>query len=112
MRTCGASNGQTIVGAFSTGTHGSAIDAGSTPDFVVGLHIVTGPHTHIWLERATHPVVADAFVEKLNTNLVRNDDLFNAALVSFGSFGFIHGVMIETEEIYLLECYRQRIPNR
>ena len=110
LRTCGASNGQTIVGAFSTGTHGSAIDAGSTPDFVVGMHIITGPDTHIWLEKASYPVAADAMVQRLKTKLVRNDDLFNAALVSFGSFGFIHGVMIETEEIYLLECYRERIP--
>lgn len=110
LRTCGASNGQTIVGAFSTGTHGSAIDAGSTPDFIVGMHIITGPDTHIWLERASYPVVADALIQRLKTHLVRNDDLFNAALVSFGSFGFIHGVMIETEEIYLLECFRQRIP--
>src|SRR5215216_3813797 len=40
LKTCGASNGQTIVGAFSTGTHGSAIDLGATPDFIVGMHIV------------------------------------------------------------------------
>ncbi|MEJ7741047.1 MAG: FAD-binding protein [Chitinophagaceae bacterium] len=110
LKNCGASNGQTIVGAFSTGTHGSAIDAGSTPDFIVGLHIIISADEHIWLERESYPVAADAFIQKLQTRLVRNDDLFNAALVSFGSFGFIHGVMIETEEIYLLECYRIRLP--
>jgi FAD/FMN-containing dehydrogenase len=110
LKTSGASNGQTIVGAFSTGTHGSAFDFGSTQDFIVGLHIITGPGKHIWLERASHPVVSDSFIQKLQTSLVRDDDLFNAALISFGSFGFIHGVMLETEEIFLLECYRQRIP--
>jgi FAD/FMN-containing dehydrogenase len=110
LKTTGASNGQTIVGAFSTGTHGAAIDFGSTQDFVVGLHIITGPGKHIWLERASYPVVSHSFIQKLQTRLIRDDDLFNAALISFGSFGFIHGVMLETEDIFLLECYRQRIP--
>ena len=32
--------------------------------------------------------------------------MFNAAVVSFGSFGFIHGILIETEPIFLLEQYR------
>ena len=106
LRTTGASNGQTIAGCFSTGTHGSAIDAGSVQDFVVGMHIIVGPGKHVWLERQSYPVVSGAFLQKFKTKLVADDELFNAALVSFGSFGFIHGVMIETEDIYLLECYR------
>ena len=109
LKTSGASNGQTIAGCFSTGTHGSAIDTGSVEDFVVGMHIVTGPGEHLWLERESYPVVSDALIQKFNTKLVANDELFNAALVSFGSFGFIHGVMLETDEIYLLECYRKKI---
>ena len=110
LKTSGASNGQTIVGAFSTGTHGAAFDFGATPDFIAGLHIIISATKHIYLERASHPVASDAFVQKLQTELIRDDELFNAALVSFGSFGFIHGVMIETEDLYLLECYRQRVP--
>ena len=51
LKTSGASNGQTIAGCFSTGTHGSAIDTGSVQDFIVGLHIITGPGKHIWIER-------------------------------------------------------------
>ncbi len=108
LKTSGASNGQTIVGCFSTGTHGSAIDTGSVPDFIVGMHIITGPGKHIWLERESYPVVSDAFIQKFKTKLVADDELFNAALVSFGSFGFIHGVMIETEDIYLLEMLSQK----
>jgi FAD/FMN-containing dehydrogenase len=109
LKTSGASNGQTIIGAISTGTHGAAIDFGSTQDFVVGLHIILGAGHHIWLERASHPVVSRVFIEKLKTVLIRDDGLFNAALLSFGSFGFIHGAMLETEPLYLLECYRQRV---
>lgn len=110
LKTCGASNGQTIIGAISTGTHGAAIDFGSTPEFIVGLHIIVSPDRHIWLERASYPVVSQEFIDRLNTELVRDDELFNSAVVSFGSFGFIHGAMIETEPLYLLECFRKVVP--
>lgn len=110
LRTTGASNGQTIVGAFSTGTHGSAFDYGSITEYVVGLHLITGPDRHVWLERASHPVAADALPARLGAEIVRDDALFNAALLSFGSFGFIHGVMLETEDLYLLESHRLVLP--
>ncbi|TAI49590.1 FAD-binding protein [Flagellimonas allohymeniacidonis] len=107
IKASGASNGQTIAGALSTGTHGAAFKVGAIPDFVVGLHIVTGPNTHIWLERASYPVASQEFVDWLDADLLQDDDLFNAALVSFGSFGFIHGVMVETEPQFLLTEHRE-----
>jgi FAD/FMN-containing dehydrogenase len=110
LRTSGASNGQTIAGAISTGTHGAALNFGSTQDFVKGLHIIVGPDKHVWLERESEPIISDSFGLELNTLVIRNDALFNAALVSFGSFGFIHGIMIETEPLYLLETSRILIP--
>lgn len=110
LKTTGASNGQTIAGALSTGTHGSAIDFGSIPEYVVALHIILSPTRHVWLERSSYPVMADAFPQRLNAELLRDDDLFNAALVGFGSMGFIHGVLLETESLYLLECHRQALP--
>ncbi len=110
LKTSGASNGQTIAGAMSTGAHGSAFDFGAVQDFVVGMHIIVGPDRHIWLERKSVPVVSQSFLQKLETELVQDDDIFNAALVSFGSFGIIHGVMIETEDLFLLECYMKRMP--
>lgn len=102
----GASNGQTIAGALSTGTHGAAFNVGAVPDFVVGLHLITGANKHIWLERASYPVASQEFIDWLDADLVQNDAQFNAALVSFGSFGFIHGVMIETEPQFLLTEHR------
>jgi FAD/FMN-containing dehydrogenase len=110
LKTTGASNGQTIAGALSTGTHGSAIDVGAIPNYVVGLHLIVGRSRHVWLERESYPVVSNAFVNRLGAELIRDDTLFNAALVSFGSFGVIHGVMLETEPIYLLEAFRQKLP--
>jgi FAD/FMN-containing dehydrogenase len=110
LRASGASNGQTIVGAMSTGTHGSAIDVGAIQDFVVGMHVIVSPDRHVWIERESHPVTADGFAARLGADLIRDDELFNAVLVSFGSFGIIHAVMIETEPIFLLEAYRIRLP--
>lgn len=110
LKTSGASNGQTIVGVMATGAHGSSIDVGSVQDYVVGIHLIVSPDRHVWLERESVPVVTDSFTQKLQTELVRDDDLFNSALVSFGSFGIIHGVLVEAEDLFLLETYMRKMP--
>jgi hypothetical protein len=106
LKTSGASNGQTIAGAISTSTHGSAFQYGSMPEFIVGIQLVTGPTTNVLLERASYPVVTAAFAAQLGARLIRDDDLFNAALVSFGSFGIVAALMVETVSIYLLQGQR------
>lgn len=110
LKTSGASNGQTFAGAMSTGAHGSSIDVGAVQDYVLGIHLIVSPTRHVWLERKSAPVVSASFIKKLGTELIRNDDLFNAALVSFGSFGIIHGVLVEVEDLFLLETNMKRMP--
>jgi hypothetical protein len=110
LKTTGASNGQTMVGAFSTGTHGSRFQFGSMQDYVVALHIIAGPGRVLWLERASYPVMADHIVAGVGAQLIRDDTIFNSALVSFGSFGVVYGIVIETEPLYLLEEERHRLP--
>jgi FAD/FMN-containing dehydrogenase len=110
LKTSGASNGQTIAGVIATGAHGSAFDVGAVQDYVTGMHIIAGGDRHIWLERASYPVVSERFTGLIKAELVRDDTLFDAALVSFGSFGIMHGIMIETEDIFLLEAYMQKMP--
>ena len=109
LSTCGASNGQSIVGAISTGTHGSAFLYGSMTEYVAAIHLVAGPGNTIWLERDSHPVVTEEFIATIGARLVRDDEMFNAVLVSFGSFGIIAGMLIESEAKYELECIRQRM---
>jgi hypothetical protein len=106
IRASGGSNGQTLAGCISTGTHGAALFTGAVHDAVVGIHLITGPDTHVWLERASYPVASDKFITWLGATPLRDDDLFNSALVSFGSFGIIHGLMIETDPLFLLKEYR------
>lgn len=106
LKASGASNGQTIAGCSSTGTHGSAFNVGAVHDAIVGLHIVVGADRHVWIEKKSNPVASDDFIKWLEAEPIRDDDVFNAAVLSFGSFGFIHGVLIETEPVFLLEQYR------
>ena len=104
MFTHGASNGQTIAGALSTGTHGSAVDVGGIAENVVGLHLLLGPERSAWIERKSVPVVTENFLAKIGvTEVHRDDDLFNAALIGIGSFGFIHGVALQTRPLFLIE---------
>ncbi len=108
LKASGASNGQSIAGATATGTHGAAFRVGAVHDAIVGLHVVTGPNRHVWLEKASNPTASDAFIDWLGAERISDDTLFNAAVVSFGSFGFIHGVLLETAPIFLLEEHRQK----
>jgi len=108
LRAAGASDGQTIVGALATGTHGSAFRVGALHDHVVGLQIITGPDSVVWLERESYPVASQSLVDAMGATLKRNDELFEAALVSFGSFGFVHGILLETDPLYLLTTHRVR----
>jgi hypothetical protein len=110
LRASGGSNAQTIVGALSTGTHGAAFKFGALSEFVLGMHIVVGPNRHVWLERKSNQVTSDSFRTLIGAEVILDDDLFNSALISFGSFGFIHSVLIEVEPKYLLEQDLRRIP--
>jgi len=107
LKTSGASNGQTIAGGISTGIHGSAMDVGALHDSVAGLNLIIGPGPNdiVYVERHTQPALNDDFAKKIGARVIRNDGLFYAALVGLGSFGFIHGVVIEAEDLFLLKRY-------
>lgn len=109
LKASGASNGQTVVGATATGTHGSAFGVGAVHDSLVGMHIVVGENRHVWIECASNPVVSDVFLQKIGAELIQNDEIFNAAVVSFGSFGIVHGLMFETAPLFLLKEYKTQV---
>lgn len=111
LKTTGASNGQTIAGCISTGVHGSALGVGAVQDYVVGIHLITGPNEtdSVYLERQSAPALNNTFAEKFSKKIIRDDHLFNAALVGLGGFGFIHGVVIEAEPRFLLNRYVKKI---
>lgn len=102
LKAAGIGNGQTIAGAVSGNTHGSQLDFGAMPDFVVGLHIATGSRQTLWIERASRPVLNEEFARRIGAKIVRDDELFNAAVVSFGTFGIVAAMAVETAPIYQL----------
>lgn len=103
FRTTGAANGQTITGATSTGTHGSALGVGALHDHIVAIHLIAGPDRQVWLERASYPVLKSSLAQGLGAEFIRDDALFNAVLVGIGAFGVIHNVVIETRPRFLLK---------
>lgn len=105
LHTTGAANGQTIVGAASTGTHGSALDYGALHDHIVAIHLITDDNAQFWIERASYPVMKTALPQSINAQLLRDDDIFNAVVMGLGAFGIIHNVVIEARPRFLLDAH-------
>ncbi|WP_221392861.1 FAD-binding protein [Dyadobacter sp. NIV53] len=100
LKTAGIGAGQTVVGAVSGNTHGAAVNFGALPEFVVAIQLCNGTDKPVWIERSKYPVMNQSFIDKIGSKLIRNDDIFNSALVSFGAFGIVTAYAIETEPIY------------
>lgn len=111
LPTSGESNGQTIAGAISTGVHGSSIDQGGIQDSVVGLNLIIGPNPEdiVYVERASKPALSPEFSQFIGTRLIRDDEIFNAALVGLGAFGFIHGVVLKSVDLFYLKRYTKKM---
>jgi len=103
LQTSGIGAGQTVAGSTSGNTHGSAIKFGATPDYIRGIHLVTGRGKSWWIEPASAPLMHDDFITALGAEPLRDDDVFNAAAVSFGSFGIVAALAIEAAPIYHLD---------
>ena len=107
MMTQGASSGQTVVGAVSTGTHGADHNLPPLSSMVRGIHLIGPGGNHYWLERAsgfgrvtdsTGPLAA---INGLSAaNILYDDEAFLAAGVGVGSLGIIVAVLVEAREQY------------
>ena len=102
LRTSGASNGQTIGGALSTGTHGSAIDVGGIESQVAGFQLLTAS-SNLWIESPSSPALSQASAQQLGATLVRDDLLFRAGLVGLGMMGVVHSVLLRNTGRYRLK---------
>ena len=106
----GASNGQTIAGATSTGTHGAGLTIGSVHDAILGIHLVVSKDKHVFIEPERNRVVSDDFIRPFKfTDHIVSNKIFDAVLVGMGSFGIIHGLLIKTAPKFLLEKYQAQM---
>ncbi len=132
LQTMGAAGGQTIVGAFSTGTHGGDVLFPPLADCVAAIHMITPafgeplitdtplseriPYAaEFWIERGDSdvpPLVDEGLLQAIYPKLpeqdgpitvLRDNDLFDAVLVSAGRMGLIYSVVLRVGWQYSLE---------
>ncbi|MGQ3139711.1 MAG: FAD-binding protein [Sphingopyxis solisilvae] len=108
LETTGSYDNQSLAGSAATGVHGSALGKGGVQNHIRGLHLVTGPDRSIWLERKTAPCLADDFARQFARKVVRDDRLFEAALVNLGAMGIVNAVLIEPVPLFYLDVLAQR----
>jgi hypothetical protein len=103
VHTSGTHLGPTIAGGFGTASHGSKIGYGGLQNSILGIHLITGPNKSVWLERASRPVLKDAVFAHGSPNLTetelkRDDAMFEDVLIHLGGMGIVNGVAIELTE--------------
>jgi hypothetical protein len=104
MPTLGGGKRHSVTGAISTGTHGATTRLPPIADFIRAIHLVGTGGQQWWLEPASKQITDPEQMRRLKLEgkldpclKVRyRDDLFYAALVSFGTAGIFYSVVIET----------------
>jgi len=111
LPTTGAAGGQRFVGAAATGTHGSRNNYTAVQDYVKAIHLVL-PDGEVVIQAQSDPVVTDAFAKNYldGAVLTTDDATFRAAQIHLGSFGIVHGLLIETEPLYYLRRQQKWMP--
>ena len=98
MPTLGGNVGQAVAGAISTGTHGGDPTQPPLADAVVAMHLVTEGGRELWIERQSEPITDDLKLANAlpckDTEIVRDDGLFDALLVGVGRFGVIYSYVL------------------
>lgn len=101
----GTFNGQTLMGAASTSTHGSGVGLPPFPDIIRSLVLVAtseeGPRVYR-IEPADGPTNPASFREHLVDELIQDDDVFYSAIVSMGCMGIVVSAVIEVMDMYWL----------
>lgn len=102
----GGYDGQTIVGATSTSTHGSGIAHGPLSDMIKSIDIVSKEGKVFRIE----PEDGITDPQKYKTwnigTLIQSDDHFNAVKVGIGCMGVIYSVIIGVRDAFLLQEVR------
>ena len=106
LRTLGGSNGQSLAGAISTSTHGGDWRERPLADWVRAIHLVTEGGRELWIERASERITDDDRLKQAmtckdsSTEIVRDDAIFNSALVACGRFGVIYSLVLEVRDAF------------
>lgn len=111
----GSYDGQTVIGAIATGTHGSGMATGSLADLVASIEMVTilkGPDgepqvKHLRVEPADGPTDPATFGAahargEHDLELLADDDAFYSSVVGLGFFGIVTAVTLRVRSAFWL----------
>ncbi len=114
MPTLGGNVGQAVAGAISTGTHGGDPTQPPLADAVVAMHVVTEGGRELWVERASEPITDDLKLANAlpckDTEIIRDDGVFNAMLVACGRFGVIYSYVPRVRPKFRLAEWTMTLP--
>jgi FAD/FMN-containing dehydrogenase len=104
MPTLGGANGQVLAGVVSTSTHGGDWQQPPFPDLVRAIHLIGEGGKELWIERKSLPItVDDRLTTRLpcrDTEIIRDDDVFDAATVACGRFGIVYAYVLEVRRSF------------
>ncbi|KAF9771249.1 hypothetical protein IL306_011131 [Fusarium sp. DS 682] len=106
LATMGAYDGQTLVGAISTGTHGSGKDSGNLASLVRAIILVSETGTVYQIEPKDGISDPAKFVQGDVQELKQDDDWFQAALIAMGCLGLVYSYIIEVVPTFFLSEVR------
>ena len=106
----GGYDGQTILGALSTSTHGSGVGLGPLCDIVRSLDLVTAFGKRYRVEPSPPRAITDParFAKRYGSDmtLVQDDDWFYSLIVSVGCMGVIYAATLAVSPAFDLEEHR------
>ncbi|HZV70758.1 MAG TPA: FAD-binding protein [Saprospiraceae bacterium] len=110
LENMGAVDFQTVSGALMTGTHGTGIKRPAFPDMVRSLRLVGTGGNLIQIEPANG--ITDPVYHYANSDieLIQDDDIFYATVLSFGGMGIVYQLVFEVRESYFIKERRYLIP--
>lgn len=112
----GGYDGQTIMGAISTSTHGSGITLPPFPDMLRSLVLVTtgkwngttisggadNKGVYIYRIEPTNGITDPTKYNDPMIGLIQDDDCFNSVICSMGCMGIVYSIVIEVMQKYWL----------
>jgi len=105
--TMGAGGAQSIIGAISTGTHGSDVRKPPPSDYIRAIHLIGPGGQEWWIEPSEGLTTTDQLSNLpdwcVDTKIIQEDAFFQAALVSMGRMGVIYAIIFEAPNQSILE---------
>jgi L-gulono-1,4-lactone dehydrogenase len=109
LRNMGGYDAQSIAGVVATSTHGSGTGFGPFPDQVRSLELVISGGELVRVERGDGITDPDLFAARpvQHGTLVRDDDVFAAAVCGMGCMGIVDSLVLEVRPAFWLRERRK-----